>query len=156
MNLVLIGAALYVVLDLFQVVYWRRLIAVELLFPPLLMVICFCLGACALLVTAQLYLERNGLALGLALLLVGLILPPIVVAVLHSEKQMAVISPVAYLSYLSERDLMAGAHGEALWMLWVCPLACLAIGGLLVVLAAMRIRFLLDLREAERAAEARA
>lgn len=121
------------------------------------------LAALNLLLCLQLYMRHTGLRAGAGLLVVVLVFPPLIVALLTmSWLPSLYVSPVAWLCVLNgDPELnIATRYTEGVGVTWTVPLIALAAALLFPVLAAMRMRFLLDLyameieREQARASEA--
>jgi len=130
--------------------------------PTLLMVAGFGLAVCALLTVLQLYFSKSGLKAGALLLVLALGLPPIALAITGEERLIMWVNPVGYLieqAQMVEHIPMPIQHVGAVYSgpavsLWACPAICMVLAVMLSLLAAMRLRFLLDMREEERRKEA--
>jgi hypothetical protein len=96
----------------------------------------------------QLYLQRHGLRVVLVAMAAALIAPPIIVHAMGKEELASAVNPIAYLVWCSG-EISTEKQWES-YLRWACPTICLVPAALGIVLAAMRIRFLLDMREWER------
>ena len=115
------------------------------------------MGICmaGFLLYLQTYSERSGFRAALMILALALVVPPVLVGVAtQSAYNTVFVSPVMYLAYLGENLSHRLKDRQGLGEIWTCPLASLALGTLLLVLATMRIRFLLDMIELARRREA--
>ncbi|MCW8133308.1 MAG: ABC transporter permease, partial [Planctomycetota bacterium] len=106
------------------------------------------LAVAGMLLYIQAYLERAGLRAGVVLLAIFLIVPPVIVGYLtYSWQQTAYINPISYLTVVGTMEV----HGEhfrrspGIGATWTFPLVALAAALLLPALAAMRLRYLIDL-----------
>lgn len=103
------------------------------------------IAAAGLLLYIQVYTERGCFKLGMAFIALGFVIPPLAIWVGYLLKDAVKIdyvlrvSPVAYLIGLND---LARNDSEL-----ACPLACVVIAGTFCALAAMRVRFLLDMEE---------
>jgi hypothetical protein len=130
--------------------------------PTLLMVAGFGFAVCALLTVLQLYSNKSGLKAGALLLTLALALPPIALGITGEERLIMWVNPVGYLvehARMAEHIPMPIQHVGAVYSgpavsLWACPAICMVLAVMLSLLAAMRLRFLLDMREEERRKEA--
>jgi len=120
------------------------------------------LATLGLLLCLQLYLRQTGLRAGAGLVVVLLVFPPLIMALFTlSWLPSLYVNPIAWLVVLNgDPDLNAAArYTEGVGVIWTVPLIALAAALLFPVLAAMRMRFLLDLyaleieREQARASE---
>jgi hypothetical protein len=119
-----------------------------------------CMGAAmaAVLLYIQVYSEGSGYKLAFVLLLAGLIVPPVFMAIGQWWDRTLYVSPFLYVILLHDFASLTvhrpslqgpGPMGEV----WSCPAICVALAILGCMLAAMRIRYLLDLNEAAKAHE---
>lgn len=122
---------------------------------PMLAVLGFSLAVCSLAAVLQLYCEKHGLRIALAVVWGALILPSVMLGLMGRQDAIPLVNPAAYVAdeqiWAVQAPLPLRYPPSALW---ACPLICLVAAALLTALAAMRIRFLLDMREAEREKEA--
>ncbi|MBI3832640.1 MAG: ABC transporter permease [Planctomycetes bacterium] len=105
-----------------------------------------------MLLYIQAYLERSGLKGGVALVAIFLIVPSTAIGMLTAKWDMTVyVSPLSYLGMLNgtEFDTSDLLNTQGLGATWTLPLIALSTAILLPALAAMRMRFLLDLYHAE-------
>jgi hypothetical protein len=124
----------------------------------IIVVSCMAAAMAAVLLYIQVYSEGSGYKLAFVLLLAGLIVPPVFMAIGQWWDRTLYVSPFLYVillhdfsSLTSHRPVMQGPGpmGEV----WSCPGICAALAILGCMLAAMRIRYLLDLNEAAKAHE---
>ncbi|MEI6235683.1 MAG: hypothetical protein WCT04_21720 [Planctomycetota bacterium] len=105
------------------------------------------LAVAGMLLYIQVYTERGCFKIGGMLLLMALALPPLFmwIAIVANpsfpESHVLRISPIAYVLGI-ETLTRKGEGGE-----WICPSICVVLAGAFVVLSAMRIRFLLDVKD---------
>ena len=148
---VLEAAVLTIYLDVgYRAVGWLAALAVTV------MIACTSIAMASVLLSLLLYIERRGLGAGLFALALALSLPQCVVALLaYTWDYSILVSPIAYLAEL--RQLLRGNPlTEDLQKTLSCPLICVVLAVACSVLAVLRIRFLLDMRELERRREAEA
>jgi ABC-type spermidine/putrescine transport system permease subunit II len=111
------------------------------------------IAVASVLLYLQLYIERRGLRAGSALLALSLVLPPCLLAFLtYSWNYSIHVSPVWYLKELPEL-LRDDLRIEVIQKTFACPLICVVLAVACSVLAALRIRFLLDMQALERQRE---
>ena len=120
----------------------------------ILMVPTISLAVAAMLVYLQAYTDTGGFKAGMIALVIALIFPPFILAAMNGSWQYSCfVSPFAYVNEffmrsgtspgLSEYKSFGGLVGA----IWACPLICAVLAGAFIVLAAMRIRFLIDMNE---------
>jgi len=111
------------------------------------------IATAAMLLYVNIYLEKNGLKIGAAILVGALTFPPVIAGNFMTQKLTA-LSPFAYLSYFANSPEMNSPYlyvkVKDMPSPYTCPILCLSLAVLFSLLAAMRIRFLLDLDEAQR------
>lgn len=121
----------------------------------MVLVASYVLALTSLLLYLQALTDKGGLKAGAGLLIVWLIVPVLVLLVMERQEYIYFLNPLAYLEGYAEDELhRTGTHSALnLDATWVQPLATAVVAGLLCVLAALRLRFLLDIQEAERRRE---
>ncbi|MCK6471739.1 MAG: ABC transporter permease [Planctomycetes bacterium] len=119
------------------------------------LVAAFALGLTALLLYLQALTDKGGLKAGAGLLVAWLIVPVVILLVLERPDYLYFLNPVAYMIGYADGDLQRSETHRALKVdaTWLQPLATAVVAGLLCMLAALRLRFLLDIQEAERRQE---
>jgi hypothetical protein len=106
------------------------------------------IAASAMLLYIQVYTERASIKIGIVLMLAGFILPPFVMwialeaDVIRDEIHALNISPVFYI--LAHEELITKGG------LSICPLITVVLAIAFCLLAAMRIRFLIDMEDLAR------
>ena len=113
------------------------------------------------LVYLHIYMEKSSFRAAMGLLILALIFPPLIIAVVSSWQHTVLVSPIVYIAMLGElidspNKAISYSNLTVPTVLWSCPMICGVLGVLSFILAAMRIRFLLDLHEQQRKAEAEA
>ena len=97
------------------------------------------------------YMESGSFRMALILLTAAAVAPPIFVSIIASPDHVVMVNPLFYIGRLNELQKLRGYNGPgADGAIWACPAICLALGVTGFALAAMRMRFLLDLNEIER------
>ncbi|HYG74749.1 MAG TPA: ABC transporter permease [Planctomycetota bacterium] len=110
-----------------------------------------------LLLYTNVFLEKGGLRIAAVIIGAAFAIPPMFVSYFVVEKITA-ISPIAWLVYFgisADMDKSPGGYIRVseIPSPYTCPGLCLALAILLVTLSAMRIRFLLDMDQAQRKRE---
>lgn len=121
-------------------------------FAVTLMVGAMGVAVTGMLLYIQAYLERSGLKGGVALVAIFLIVPSTAIGILTAQwEQTVYVSPLSYLGMLNGSEFAASdkLNTQGLGATWTLPLIMLSAAILLPSLAAMRMRFLLDLYHAE-------
>ncbi len=109
------------------------------------MIVGVAIAMTGLLLYIQVYTERGYFKVGLLLLILGIILPPMLIWIVslanHKIKPESVllVSPIAYIAGLDELN----SHGGEL----ACPSICVILAGTFCALSGLRIRFLLDVED---------
>jgi hypothetical protein len=121
-------------------------------FAATLMVGAMGVAVTGMLLYIQAYLERSGLKGGIALVAIFLIVPSTAIGILTARwEQTVYVSPLSYLGMLNGSEFAASdkLNTQGIGATWTLPLVMLSAAILLPSLAAMRMRFLLDLYHAE-------
>lgn len=120
------------------------------------MVAATALAMAALIVWLSLYVEKGALKAAAGVFLGALAIPPILVAIgtnISAAIQVEAtfyINPVAYLGNFAQHHRPNGTPPD-FGVVWTFPIICVVAAVLLTLLAAMRIRFLLDMEHRKRA-----
>ena len=106
------------------------------------------IAAAAMLLYVQVYTERAAFKIGMFLVLTGFIIPPFLMwiayemEVIRDEIYIMRISPVAYITGQEELTFKGG--------MFVCPAIAVVLAVAFCLLAAMRIRFVIDMEDVAR------
>ena len=117
------------------------------------MVVGMAIATASMLLYISVYTERGALKIGALIVVLALTIPPMIVGPLWQEKVFS-INPYAYMAaFGNDPEFIHSVRiGKEISPI-ACPILCVSLGVLLSLLAAMRIRFLLDLDEMQRQKE---
>ncbi len=146
-------AAVYVLMALGLAIYWKSFSIWAALLP--LTFFALAIAAAALAVWLSLYTEKGALTAAAVLIIVGLAAPPIVIAIASNVRpdirpeSCVFVNPIGYL--IGFVDAYSSIHPPPdAATVWTFPVISLVLMALLLGLAAMRIRSLIDFEEIKR------
>jgi hypothetical protein len=122
-------------------------------FASIAMVMGMAVATASLILYINVYTERGGLKVGALIVTLALTIPPMIVAPLVAKENVFAINPFAYMAAVGDKPDLMNVFGMMEISPYACPALCTLLALLLSALAAMRIRFLLDLDEMQRQRE---